>query len=419
MTKKKVLYVTKKSGGGAAFSLFYMASRLDRTRFDPMVAFFNVEKAYIPNALRQHNVPVYVLGSPPRQRVSSLKGSSYIDNPKNYPLSNHNGNPGKSSPVMLRKSASAVYRFVAKDLRHVPAVVNLIARVKPDLIHLNNWTADRAGAAAARWCKIPCVAHVRNFGTVSIADKWLLKYVEKLLAISTAVSEHFENQGLPETLIQLLPNAVDLDEFANSNNVEQTRTELGLAVKDVVIGSIGRLDWWKGHEVIIKALSNIVEVIPEAKLLIVGETEENSARNRCYPEELRQLVETLNLSEKVIFTGFRSDISSIMRACDIVVHAATRPEPFGRVVIEAMAANRPVVCSAAGGVLDIITHEETGLLVPPGDPNALAAAVIRILKQPDFSQQLTLAAHKRVERAFSVTIQIEHLERLYHKVLSD
>lgn len=140
-----------------------------------------------------------------------------------------------------------------------------------------------------------------------------------------------------------------------------------------VAALFGRISRWKGQDVLIRAAAKS----PGLTVWIVGEAV-FTGDDHAYAEELRALVRELGLEDRVKFLGFRSDIPALMRAADLVVHSSVYPEPFGRVLVEAMLAEKPVIAAAAGGPLDIVEEGETGFLTPPGDVAALAAAIEKL-----------------------------------------
>ena len=168
-------------------------------------------------------------------------------------------------------------------------------------------------------------------------------------------------------------NGIDPSPFeaVTAAEVDDLRRELGLEGVQVV-GAFGRITPWKGQNVLLEALP----YLPDVHALVVGEAK---SEERTYAEALRQQSKDLGLEDRVHFVGFRRDIPQLMRLSDVVVHTSVAPEPFGRVVVEGMLASRPVVATRGGGVLEIIDDGDNGVLVPPGDPNALAEVLTRLV----------------------------------------
>ncbi len=169
------------------------------------------------------------------------------------------------------------------------------------------------------------------------------------------------------------------------------RSELGLPAQGPLIGLVGRLQRWKGMHVAIDAMPAVLTRHPDAHLVIVGGAHETEP---AYPDELARQIARLGLSSQVTLAGFRTGIPKWMQAMDVVVHASDR-EPFGIVVIEAMALGKPVVAGDAGGPAEVITPGEDGLLAPYGDAPALAAAIGRFLDDPALAARCGAKARVR------------------------
>jgi glycosyltransferase involved in cell wall biosynthesis len=162
-----------------------------------------------------------------------------------------------------------------------------------------------------------------------------------------------------------------------------------------VVGLFGRITSWKGQHVFLRALAEL----PDVRGLIVGDalfTDED----RRYSQELRDLAAQLRISDRIHFTGFCPDILPLLLSVDVVAHCSTSPEPFGRVIVEAMLAGRPVIAARAGGALEILADNRTGLFVKPGDPHALASAIQRLLGDQEFATEIGQAAKWDAEKRF-------------------
>jgi glycosyltransferase involved in cell wall biosynthesis len=156
--------------------------------------------------------------------------------------------------------------------------------------------------------------------------------------------------------------------------------------------------------------------LPDAHLVIVGDalfTEDD----RRYREELRRMADEEGLKGRIHFLGFRSDVVPLLQAMDVVLHCSVAPEPFGRVIVEAMLAGTPVVATRGGGVEEIVADGRTGLLVPPDDPAALAAAVERYMENRGLAERLAGAALDHARETFSLEKTVDRLRQLLQKSL--
>ncbi|MNV30098.1 D-inositol 3-phosphate glycosyltransferase [compost metagenome] len=172
------------------------------------------------------------------------------------------------------------------------------------------------------------------------------------------------------------------------------RAELGFGPQPLV-GLFGRLSEWKGQHVFLEAIAAMEGV----QAVIVGGA---LFGQEAYEARIREQASSLGLDGRVRFLGFRSDVPELMAAMDAVAHTSIVAEPFGRVVVEAMMCGRPVVATRGGGVTEIIRDGETGLLVPPGEPSALAAALGRVLSDPALAERLAQKGREDVSQRFSL-----------------
>ncbi len=231
------------------------------------------------------------------------------------------------------------------------------------------------------------------------------KYV---IAISNAIARHMnEDFDTPMERIKLVPRGTDLDKF--DFKLPATR-----AKGAYTIGVIARLTPIKGHPDFIKAVSQLVRQFPFLKVWIVGGASPNKKE---YQQEIMTLVRRLGLSQVVEFLGTRKDIPQVLSKLDLLVLPTITQEAFGRVIVEAYAAGVPVVATKVGGIVDIVEDGRTGLLVPPGQPNMLAAACARLLKDRKLAQQFAQAARQKAEKEFSLDIMYKNTIDVYQKTL--
>jgi glycosyltransferase involved in cell wall biosynthesis len=235
----------------------------------------------------------------------------------------------------------------------------------------------------------------------------LLEPCDLMLAVSrsaqTAVAEL-----RPKVPNRLVYNGTPILEVTGAA-AQAARAELGAAENDVLIGVFGRLQRWKGQDVFVKAAAEIARTRPHTRFAVVGGSVFGLEPE--YAEEIRRLAAAPELSGRLVFTGFQTDVARLMAACDVVCHTSRVPEPFGLVLIEAMALRRPVIATAGGGPSEIIAAEDQGVLVPPDDPGALAAAAIGLIDDPARRRQMGVNAYERVRAQFSIDVMASTLLR--------
>lgn len=269
-------------------------------------------------------------------------------------------------------------------------VAGVIRRLDADVVHVNT-LYNLVGPVAARLAGRPLVWHVREMVEGSRAVAAMLWMVRRLaaraVAISSAVAGTLAGCG---DRLRLIPNGIDLSEYEALPAPEAAKAALGIAPESPVVVAIGRLEPWKGQHVLVEAAPAIVARHPGVRILFVGGPAVNKPD---YEPGLRARCRELSLNDHVVFTGVRGDVPAILAASDVLALPTATPEPFGRTVVEAMAAGRPVVATAAGGPLDTVVDGETGYLVPPNDPAALAGRINALLDDPPRAR--TMGAHGR------------------------
>lgn len=275
--------------------------------------------------------------------------------------------------------------FGASALRGLLALPSLVRRVArraagADVVYANTQRA-MAVCVLGKWLhRRPVVWHLRDIvddsffgGTQLLAIRWLSRGLSRVVANSQASADAFRRlagEGVP---VDVVHNGIDPAPFdaALQRDRMALRVANGLPARGLVVGLFGRLTSWKGHRVLMDAVSRM----PDTTMVVVGGA---LFGEHAYEASLRERAAQPDLAERVHFTGFRADVAELMHCMDVVVHASTRAEPFGRVVVEGMLAARPVVATAAGGVTEIVDDGETGILIPCDDAPALAAALTRL-----------------------------------------
>jgi glycosyltransferase involved in cell wall biosynthesis len=402
----RILYIEKPTFvGGSVISLYELVRGLDTSRYEPLVVFYG------PNPYRDRfravGVSVITLNDQPPVAVAMTGSQRDIA----ASLSRY----GSWLAVGYR-TAKQMYLLARRDWPLARRLARLIKEEAIDLVHCNN-SLNRAAVVAVRLADVPCITHVRKLHSLSVVDRYVARDVDSFVYISRAVEQCYRRQGVPVSKGQVVYNPIDVQAFAQADHRAELRAEFGLTDHDWLISNVGRLDWWKGHEYFLEAMAEVIQSHPNAKALIVG-APDLAPLSQDYCQRLQQSVTDLRLSGHVIFTGFRKDVPRIMAASDIVVHSSSEPEPFGRVIVEAMAAGRPVVATAAGGVLDIIEDQVTGLLVPPKNATLMAKAIQQLLQNRDQAEMIGQRAQQKAQRRFSVEQHVKAVERVYQKTLS-
>jgi glycosyltransferase involved in cell wall biosynthesis len=404
--RHRILYIEQPAFiGGSVISLYELVRGLDTSRCQAVVLFHG------PNPYRERFLALGV-------RVIALSeqspvAASLADSRRDIAASlSRYGNWLAAG----YRAAKQVYLLVRRDCPLAWRLARLIKAEAIDLVHHNNGL-NRATIVAARLAGVPGICHVRVLEDLSFVDRYLAGFVDSLIYISSAVERCYRGQGIPADKGQVIYNPINVERFRQVDHAAHLRAELGLTDQDRLISNVGRLDWWKGHDDFLRAMAEVTQLQPNAKALIVGAPDATSL-SQAYYQRLQRLVTDLGLSDHVVFTGFRTDIPRIMAASDVVVHSASEPEPFGRVIVEAMAAGRPVVATAAGGVLDIIEDQDTGLLVPPKNAALMAQAIQHLLQNRELARAIGQRARQQVRERFSVEQHVTAVQQIYQQVLT-
>jgi glycosyltransferase involved in cell wall biosynthesis len=307
-------------------------------------------------------------------------------------------------------------------------LVNRVAQLSRnyDLIYTNTPKAFIIGALASYRSGRPLVYHLRDIISAdhfSRLNRSLLIALANarcslVIANSEATRQAFIQAGGRPDRVQVVYNGFDPDAYRTAAaECDRTRQSL-LANTPVapdpqpfVVGHFSRLSPWKGQHILIEAL----QYCPgQVVAIFVGDAlfgEED------YVEQLQQQVKRLHLEHRVQFLGFRSDIPQLMTACDLVAHTSTAPEPFGRVIAEAMLCGTPVVAAAAGGAVELVDHGQTGWLTPPGDAQKLAAVITTCFHEP--AQAGAIAQRGKIQAAerFDIATTNERIAQLLETAL--
>ncbi len=315
----------------------------------------------------------------------------------------------------------ALYMAVSL-VKSVPFLLRLIREHKIDLVQSNTSTI-LSGAIAARLAGVPHVWHVHE-----LLRKWEGRVLVRLMnALSTsivapsdAVAHNLvEAQSSIRRKLSVIKNGLDLALYrtVSPEEVARLRAAWGIGVGEQVVGMIGRIGMWKGEDQFVEVARRVLDAGVAAKFVIVGGVFDDKARHLT---RLRQKIEDLRLApeKQVVVAGLRGDIPAVVNLLDVLVHLPVRPEPFGLVAVEAMAAGRPVVAAALGGLKEIVVDGQTGFMVDAGDVAGAAARVVTLLQNPALGTEMGRAGSQRADAEFSSRAYADRFNSLYRKLLA-
>lgn len=288
-----------------------------------------------------------------------------------------------------------------------------------DLIYANTQKAMVVGAVASLLSRRPLVYHLHDILTgahfsrsnLLLAVTLANRFASQVIATSAAARTAFVAAGGRPEIVNVVYNGFDPEAYVcDREQVAHIRQEIDLPGK-FLVGHFSRLSPWKGQHVLLEALQRCPDDIGA---IFVGDA---LYGEQAYAETLQAQVQEFGLQERVRFLGFRSDVVPLMHCCDAIAHTSTAPEPFGRVIVEAMLCQRPVIAAQAGGVTELIEPEIAGWLVPPGDPEKLAAIINRYQQQREWTQSFAKQAQAQACQRFHRDIINQQIAQLLNSVL--
>ena len=366
--------------GGGEIALLRLLQTLDRRRFELVVVLFSdgplVEK------LRNSGLECHVL--PLSADVIQTRKDAL----------------GITSLLRLRAAFSAAAFLIRLTL--------LIRRLKVRLVHTNSLKSDLLGGVAARLARRPVVWHVRDRISADYLPPSVASTFRKLCRIiPTRVVTN--SHATMKTLGEDLPPRFKV--VHDGTPVPAEAPPLGDSPR---IGLVGRIAPWKGQDIFLHAAARLRMKFPQAKFLIIGSA---LFKESEFDTTLRKLSLDLNLTDIVEFTGFCDDITAAMTSLTMLVHASTTGEPFGQVVIEAMALGRPVIATNGGGIPEIIENGRSGLLVPMRDVQSMADAMGQLLADPAQAAEMGKLGRQRVIDCFTIERTAAQMEQVFAELL--
>lgn len=381
--------------GGSLTGVYHLVRALDREHVEPMVLLY--EPKAIAADFEAAGCRVLTLPRIPKPGAPSPLGKVV---PRRGPL---------------RDNVRALYLLGGRIRRLARSLQSIFARERVELVHLcNSIKSNLDGVLAARALGIPCVVHEKGLVSYSAVERWVARRVDACICMSEAIRGHLDAQGVRPRRVEVIYDGIDPADFRPRGDVHAVRRELGGEGVSCLVGITANIQPWKGQEVFVRALQEVVREVPGVAGAVVGGV-------ACGHDEYRRRLEELatrdGLAGRVRFTGHRADMPDVVAALDVLVHASIQPEPFGRVLIEAMSLGKPVVATGAGGVPEIVEDGVTGLLVPPGDVKAMARAISRLAADPGLRVRLGRAGRERVSTRFAISAQARATEALYTKLV--
>lgn len=304
------------------------------------------------------------------------------------------------------------------DFRAAWSLARLVRSRRIDILHSHLFCSSVLASPIGRLASVPAVVETPHVserwrrGWLKgrfVADRLVGRMVDVFVAVSQANARYLAGQkGLPPKKIRVIPNGIDPGRFvACQRPPASMRRSLGIQENDPALVCVARLEPQKGHAVLLDAMLRIRAEVPRARLIIVGE---GSLRH-----SLERSSRTLGLGDAVRFTGQQANVADWLALAQVAVLPSLY-EGLPLAALEALAAEKPLVATAVDGTPEVVLHNRTGLTVPPGDPASLAAAILRMLRDPARAQAMARAGRKLVTKHFTLQRQVRDTENLYREI---
>lgn len=391
---KRILFIEgNRDGtvGGSYFLLLDLIRGLDRSRYTPIVGFHR--ENYLLDAFRGAGAEVVMF----ENLKPVVFGSDFL-NRTLLPLKKL-GN--------LYRGLFAQARVHAKYLREQ----------KIDLVNLNNsMTRNQAWMLAARQVGIPCITHEMG---INQSYSWLSKYfgkrLDRIISLSNAICEAMrKNGGIDFPNIQVIHCGIDLTRYQIKETPAQLRQKHNIPDGAPVIGVVGNIREWKGQETLVRATAILKQKYPDIRCVLVGDRGQGK---NDYADRLDRIAKELGVTGNLVLAGFQRNAIDYMELMDVVTHTSIDPEPFGIVTLEAMSRSKPLVSTTIGGPAEVVVNGESGLLVDPGKPADLAAAIDRFLSDPEYARLTGQRGYERMATHFGMKQSIDKTMAVYAEVL--
>ena len=317
---------------------------------------------------------------------------------------------GELSERMRGVGADVIYLKVGRIRYLNPLVVKKFISIIRDkhiaLIHTDSTTETFYAGLAAKLMGIPLIWHIRVSDEAWFIDRILVTLSTKLILVANAIRKRFAWLNDHPKMV-VIHNGIDLETFDNFPTTSSIREELNIATHTILLGCIGRIEKRKGQEYLISAMRDIAN----AKLILAGRADEK------YLKKITMLCNEFNIADRVIYIGYRNNIPSLLKEIDILVFPALIGEGLPRVILEAMAAGKPVVATDNAGNTEAVEDGITGYIVPTENISVLAEKLEELVADKKKRAVMGQAGRKRVETFFTIQKNVQRIQEVYFNII--
>jgi len=384
---RKVLFVEGSAGGvvgGSLTGILELLPYLDRRRYEPVLVLAEQKPG-----LDLPDTRIHVLA--PRADAGPVSA--------------------RSSVTRTLRRGVQVFSVVLPRARELG---RLFTDERPSLVYLaSGLNSNLATVVAAARTGVPVVCHFKGFRRIGPVDRFLSRWIEVAISMTDEIAHHYQERHVHARRFVTIYDGIDSGRFVTGGGAA-VRREFGIPDDAPVVGIVGHVQEWKGQLLVAEAVARARKAIPGLRCLVVGGIHRFGT---AYGEALKERIARPDLAGHVVLTGARRDVAACLDAMDVAIHASNR-EPFGRVLIEAMATGRPVIAPCEGGPTEIVADGKTGFLVPPRDPDALAAKIVTLLEDDARRTAMGGAACARVADVFDIHAHARAVEDVFDDLLA-
>lgn len=317
--------------------------------------------------------------------------------------------------VSLNKPPGRLHQYVLR-------AATLLRDLSPDILHTHQIGAAWYLGQAARSLGRPPVLHTEHGNEFARSKSWwknlkvrlfihkTAKFIGQFCCVSDEIARAVTRwRTVPRAMVAVVPNGIPINNLADDALSQSIRKSLGIPEKALVVGTVGRLVEVKRHDLLIRAMSKVLPATPELHLILVGDGPKR--------QELVALARELNIDQRVHFAGYQTHPELYLRIMDVFA-LTSRSEGFPVSLLEAWVARLPVICSAVGGIPNVVTAEQDGLLFPSGDEGKLISSLSRLCSDPRLRERLATAGHRIVRERYSIERMASEYESRYRAILN-
>jgi glycosyltransferase involved in cell wall biosynthesis len=392
LKKTKIVYLEHcidHTVGGSHYCLLEICRALDKTRFDATVVFY------------QHN-----------DLISEFKDTGFkVRVEKPFQASTI----GRSLPSILRRLIRLPVNYFRMMTSRVIAWRRILKQEDADILHLNNtFSTDHDALIAAKSLGVPVVCHVRGIEVnISLNAIFLSRYIDKIIAISNAVKTNLLEQGVSDRSIRLIYDGIKEERITDGVKQGYLFSKYKLQPSHTIFGVVGNIKPWKGQQLLVEAAAQLKQKYNNFYCFLVGDI-----TDKTYHDEILNLIGKYGLEDHVIITGYQKKVADFVNSFDIFVHTSVEPEPFGIVIIEALALQKPVIVSNIGAPQEIIEDGKSGLLFDIESVPDLVEKLDALIKDEHRRKMLGEQGYHRFRDNFTIKINVDAICDVYQEVLT-